>query len=115
MGVIKKKLNEIKNLYQEQEELCQKIRLLSKDKPLMIVEDTWSRPQSRTGFNYKGRACQIKDIYVQRGEVWIKPMVLDKRTKKFTVEVRNYYRDHHFREITSYKDIMDLEVTTNLN
>lgn len=109
MGIIGRKIREIKDLYREQEEICDEIRKVSKDKPLLIIKDTWSKPQSGTGFNYKGRACVVQDVYIQRGEVWIKPKMIDKRTKKFTVESRNYYRESHFREITSYKDLMKLE------
>lgn len=115
MGMIKNRLKEIKRLFKEEEEICAEIRALSKERPLMVVKDTWSKPSTQSGFNYKGRACQIQDIYIQRGQVWIKPKLLDMRTKRFTIEVLNYYREDHFREITSYKDIMDIKVPLGVN
>ena len=108
MGIIDRKIKEIKDLYREQETLCDEIVKLSKDKPLMVIKDTWSSPQTSTGFNYKGRPCLIQDLYIQRGEVWIKPKFLDLKTKKFTVQTTKYYRENHFKEITSYKDVMKI-------
>lgn len=106
MGIILKKIREIEDLQREQDDICDEIVEISKNKPLMVVADTYGRAAGKSQFNYKGRPCLIQDIYVFRGEVWIKPKFLDLRTKKFTIETSKFYRSKHFREITSYKDVM---------
>jgi hypothetical protein len=108
MGLIGKRIREIKDLSEKQESLCTEIRNISKEKPLLVIKDTWSKPQSRAGFNYKGRVCYIQDLYIQRGEIWIKPKFLNLKTKKFTIETTKYYREDHFKEISSYENLAEI-------
>ena len=109
MGLVTRKLKEIKRLQKEQDSICTDIIAASKKSPLLIVKDTWSNPNSKTGFNYKGRACQVQDMYIQKGQVWIKPKILTLKTNRFSIEVRNYYREDHFREINSYEDLSSID------
>lgn len=98
---IKQECIKVYELSEKQKEHVKNIQELIKEKEFVIVNDLYKNMISLTGTNYKGRKCLLKRVIIHYGNVMFQPLILDLKTKEYTIYHRGFCTLDYFAEVSN--------------